>query len=133
MHEWEEYRDYWNSKINPEYGDNVAKFDVHNVGGELENYDSKDVIKSEWTSDIICQDVFEKFLVFSDGSVALCDADTDGFFKIGNVLETEPMELYNGEVFTKYRQKMLEGNILKLDHCKTCTIPRSRMYKTPTD
>lgn len=132
QHEWEEYRDYWNTQINPEYGDDVAKFDVHNVGGELDGYELRDVLKGVWYSDIKCQDVFEKFLVFSDGSVALCDADTDGFFTIGNVLETEPMEIYNGEIFTKYRQKMLEGKIMDLEHCKTCSIPRSRMYKTQT-
>lgn len=132
MHEWDEYYKYWNSMINPEYGDDVAKFDVHNVGGKLDDYDSKDVINDGLYSDVICQDVFEKFLVFSDGSVALCDADTDGFFEIGNVLKTEPMEIYNGEVFSRYRKKMLEGKILELEHCKTCTIPRSRMFKTQT-
>lgn len=132
-HEWEEYRQYWESQINPEYGDNVAKFDVHNVGGERDNYDILDVNKDICFSDLKCQDVFEKFLVFTDGSVALCDADFDGFYKIGNVLETDPMKIYNSGKIREYRQKMLEGKILKLDHCKTCTIPRSRMLKTPTE
>jgi len=132
-HEWEEYYDYWISRIDPEYGDDVVKFDVHNVGGELKDYESRDIIKFEAASDIICQDVFEKFLVYSDGAVALCNGDDNGFFEIGNVLETEPMEIYNGEVFNRYRQQMLEGNINNLEHCDTCTIPRSRMYKTPID
>lgn len=31
-HEWESYKNFWNEKLSPEYGDQVSVFDVHNWG-----------------------------------------------------------------------------------------------------
>jgi hypothetical protein len=54
----------------------------------------------------ICQDVFERMIIYSNGNVALCCADDNGFFKLGNVIDSDPIRIYNNEIFTNYREKM---------------------------
>jgi len=125
-HQWSEFLNYWTNLLNSDLGDEIVKFDIHNWGGDLVNYESKDANKDITPENNICQDVFKRMVVFSDGEVSLCCADYNGFFHIGNVLEEDPIEIYNNEIFDHYRKTMLEGNILDLEHCKTCTIIRSR-------
>ncbi|MFC1515419.1 radical SAM/SPASM domain-containing protein [Thermodesulfobacteriota bacterium] len=127
--EWNGYYNYWIKQINPDYGDDVIKFDIHNCGGVLENYEAKDINRNVKLENIICSDVFERMLIFSDGRVALCDGDYNCFFDLGNVLKSDPIEIYNNEIFDHYRKMMDEGKILDLKHCNVCTIPRSRKLK----
>jgi hypothetical protein len=54
----------------------------------------------------ICQDVFERRIIYSNGDVALCCADGNGFFKLGNVIDSDPIRIYNNEIFTNYLEKM---------------------------
>lgn len=128
-YEWHEFLNYWTELLDGDLGDEVVKFDVHNWGGDLDDYRSKDANKDIVLESKICQDVFERMIIFSDGEVSLCCADYNGFYNIGNVLETDSIEIYNSDIFTRYRKTMLDGNILDLDYCNTCTILRSRMLK----
>ncbi len=115
--------------MNKDFGDEVVKFDVHNWGEKLDDYQSMDLNKSLRLDNYIRQDVFERMIIYSNGEVALCCADDNGFYKMGNVIETNPIEIYNNKIFKKYRKMMIEGRILELEHCKICTIPRSRTLK----
>ena len=127
--EWPLFFHYWKSQLNEQFGDEVVKFDVHNWGGTLDDYQSLDTNKSLGMDNYICQDVFERMLIYSNGEVALCCAYDNGFFKMGNVVDSEPIEIFNNEIFTHYRKMMLKGKILELKHCETCSIPRSRALK----
>lgn len=118
--EWPLFYEYWNKYISKEKGDGVIRFDVHNWGKEEIELNRKD----------ICSDIFERFYVYSNGQVGFCCADDNGFFELGNVLDNDPIEIYNNEHFLKYRKYMQEGRINELEHCKGCTIPQSRENKT---
>lgn len=127
--EWPVFYTEWRKYINPEKGDDVIRFDVHNWGDKIDEYEEK-TCGNEISSNLACSDIFERFLVYSNGNVGFCCADDNGFFRLGNVIEDDPIEIYNNEIFSKYRISMKTGRIQELDHCKSCTIMRSRMRKT---
>lgn len=85
--------------------------------------------KSIGIENFICQDIFERMIIYSNGDVALCCADDNGFYNLGNVIESDPIRIYNNKIFNYYRKMMLEGRILELKHCKNCSIPRSHALK----
>jgi hypothetical protein len=127
--EWPSYLDYWSARIDRSKNDDVVKFDVHNWGDKIEAYGDQDIHKEMSIEGFVCSDVFERMFIFSNGSVALCCADDNVFYDHGNVLKADPIDIYNNEIFTRYRRTMLEGKILELKHCEGCTIPRSRSLK----
>ena len=127
--EWPLFFGYWSKQLNKDFGDEVVKFDVHSWAGEVDEYESKDLNRSLGLDNYICEDVFERMIICSNGDVALCTADDNGFFELGNVIDSDPLEVYNSEIFTHYREMMLKGRTLELEHCKDCTIPRSRALK----
>ena len=105
------------------------KFDVHNWADKLDDYQSNDLERCMRLDNYICQDVFERMWIYSNGDVGLCCADDNGFLKLGNVIDSDPIRIYNNKTFNHYRKMMMEGRIFELEHCKTCTIPRSRALK----
>lgn len=127
--EWPLFFDYWSRQVNKDFGDEVVKFDVHNWADKLDDYQSKDLNRSPGLDHYICQDVFERMWIYSNGDIGLCCADDNGFYKLGNVIDSDPIGIYNNETFNHYRKMMTEGRTLELEHCKTCTIPRSRALK----
>jgi radical SAM protein with 4Fe4S-binding SPASM domain len=76
-----------------------------------------------------CDQLYSRMIVLSNGDVALCCADDNGRYNLGNVLEDDPMEIYNNPMFTYYRKMNKEMRLLELDLCKTCTIPKSQQLK----
>ncbi len=126
-HEWLDFHELWTGRIAPSYGDEVVKFDVHNWGNKPIPYE--DLRLEQGPKPEVCQDVFERMLIYSDGSVGLCCADDNGFYDMGNVLREDPIEIYQNDIFTYYRQMMRKGRLLSLKHCATCSIPRSRALK----
>lgn len=127
--EWPLFYTEWSKYINPERGDDVIRFDMHNWGDKIDGYEEKSC-NNEMPSDLVCSDIFERFLVYSNGDVGFCCADDNGFFRLGNIIEDDPIGIYNNEIFSKYRIFMKTGRIEELDHCKSCTIMWSRMKKT---
>ncbi|MCL0062411.1 SPASM domain-containing protein [Thermodesulfovibrionales bacterium] len=127
--EWPLFFDYWSRQVNKDFGDEVVKFDVHNWADKLDDYQSKDLNRSPGLDHYICQDVFERMWIYSNGDIGLCCADDNGFYKLGNVIDSDPIGIYNNETFNHYRKMMTEDRTLELEHCKTCTIPRSRVLK----
>ncbi|CAN2040817.1 Tungsten-containing aldehyde ferredoxin oxidored uctase cofactor modifying protein [Candidatus Magnetomoraceae bacterium gMMP-15] len=121
--EWPMFYDKWTTYLSHEKGDDVIMFDEHNWGKEETSVNTEH-------SPLICSDIFERFLVYSDGRVGFCCADDNGFFDLGNVIKDDPLEIYNCEQFWKYRKYMQDGRIGELEHCKGCTIPQLREKKT---
>jgi len=128
IHEWEQFKWWWEKQIDPSYGDQVVSFDIVDCEGKVKDYKDKDVL-GDVDVPCVCDQLYSRMIVLSNGDVALCCADDNGRFNIGNVLESDPIEIYNGEVFTRYRRLMEEGRIGELELCNTCTIPRSQMMK----
>ena len=127
--EWPLFFSYWSKQLNKDFSDDVVKFNVHNWGDKLDDYQSMDPNISLKSGNYVCQDVFERILIYSNGEAGLCCADDNGFFMLGNVTDSDPIGIYNNEIFNYYRKMMLEGRIHELEHCKTCTMPRSRALK----
>lgn len=129
--EWPEFKKFWDDCLDNSMGDEVVKFDIHNWGGQLVDCCNEDHACGREISpeSLVCQDVFERMLIYSDGRVGLCCADDNGFHEFGNVLDDDPLTIYNNPLFSHYRKLMVEGRILELDHCCDCTIPRSRYLK----
>ena len=77
-----------------------------------------------------CPDLFTRFSIFASGDVALCSADQAEFFKLGNVITQDPIQIFNNDHFSHYRKKWLSNSYEELEHCKTCTVVMSRFHKT---
>jgi MoaA/NifB/PqqE/SkfB family radical SAM enzyme len=127
--EWPLFLNYWSKQLNKDFRDEVVKFDVHNWGDKSHDHQSMDPTIGLKSSNYTCQDVFERMFIYSSGDVALCCIDDNGFFMLGNVIDSDPIGIYNNQTFNYYRKMMLEGRILGLEPCKSCTRPRSRAIK----
>ena len=126
-HEWEDFKEWWKPYLNPSI-DMITSFDIIDVDGKVENYGEKDVL-SNIESPKTCDQLNNRMIVMSAGNVALCCADLDGKFNLGNVLEKDPVEIFNGPKFNLFRELISMGRIKDLDLCNKCTIPRSVMMK----
>jgi len=141
-HEWNKYHEYWSSFINKNIGDNVTKFNIHSCGDKLKNYKSVNdnlKINNLKTNDLktndlnnqynsyICEDIYDRFIIYTTGNVIFCCADTNNFNKLGNIFYDDPIKIYNNEVYTKYRKFMNENRMNELELCKNCTLAQSRM------
>jgi len=127
--EWPLFFDYWSKELNKDFGDQVGKFDIHNYAGLVNKYENKDPNRNLELGNYICEDLSTRLIIYSNAEVCFCDADTNGFFKLGNVIDSDPIRIFNNEIFNYYRKMMQEGRTLELEHCKDCTIPRSRALK----
>jgi radical SAM protein with 4Fe4S-binding SPASM domain len=77
-----------------------------------------------------CPDLFTRLSIFVSGDVALCAADQAEYFKLGNVIHQDPIQIFNNKLFSHYRKKWLSNSYKELDHCKDCTVVTSRFHKT---
>lgn len=126
--EWAEFQEYWLSQLDPARDDDVFVFDIHNCAGSIEDYDEFDV-NPDVELGTVCEELTKRIMILSNGDVAFCNADINGFYDLGSALDTDPLKIFNNETFNRVRQTMAEGRIHELEHCKECTIPRSRVLK----
>lgn len=125
-HEWNDYYKYWSSLINKNLGDEVTKFNIHSCGNKLKDY--KSVNSGVNTNKLyICEDIYDRFIIYTTGNVIFCCADTNNFNKLGNIFKDDPIEIYNNEIYTKYRKFMHENRMNELELCKNCTLYKSRI------
>jgi hypothetical protein len=80
-----------------------------------------------------CSDLYERFFVYVDGGVGLCCADQQGWFNLGNVLDEDPVVIFNRGKFAEHRQAMEEGRIATLEHCSNCSLIMSRLERQYLD
>lgn len=139
--QWDDYYAYWSKLINKQKGDDILRFDVHNCGGKVEGYDemtlvgtSEDPALDEFVEEgeetTLCPDLFERFIVFADGSIGFCSSDQDGYFDFPNILDADPIDIFNSSVYETYRKVWEDRREMELPHCSTCTITQSRNNKT---
>ncbi|EDP61555.1 Predicted Fe-S oxidoreductase [alpha proteobacterium BAL199] len=136
--EFDEYFAHWDARVSSRKNDEIVKFPIHNCGGKVEDFENKvvpgtgsslfsdDYAKSDG---FLCPDLFERLIVFANGRIGLCSSDQDEYFDIGNALFSDPVELFNSDVFERYRAEWLKGRWRELDHCRTCSITQSRNAK----
>lgn len=126
-HEWPAYKAFWEARIDSSKGDAVIKFDVHNCGSRISDYETMKIQDAEIIEP--CIDLWERIIVFTSGAYAFCSADQSGYFDLGNAIDHDPVEVFNNEIFQRYRERMLANDWQALDHCRTCSIPLSRQNK----
>jgi hypothetical protein len=78
---------------------------------------------------LICQDIFERLIIYANGDIGFCCIDDNGFFKLGIALDDDPIHIFNSPPFTHYRTMMNNGKINELEHCQNCLLPRSRLLR----
>jgi len=129
IHEEYDFTQAWNSVLNPLYGDAVEPFPVVECNGNIKDYSSIDALDGVETMNYTCKELFQRMIVTSEGNVNLCCGDGSETIKMGNVLNQDPIEIYNNPIFTKYREYFVAGRKQELDICKNCTAPRSHKLK----
>jgi len=129
--EWLAYKSFWEARIDKSKGDAVIKFDVHNCGSRILDYQQMAIDEGDNIEP--CIDLWERIIVFASGAYAFCSADQSGYFDLGNALDKDPIDVFNNETFTYHRNQMLAGRWHDLEHCRTCTIPLSRQNKDQVD
>jgi len=128
--EWPDFKRRWEKRLDHSYGDAVVSFDVVDAAGKIKDYDGKDVRSGEEVP-LYCNQIHERITIMSNGDIALCCADDNADFHIGNILteDIDPIKAYNGAVFKRYRKLLKAGDRKGLLPCETCTIPRSDLRK----
>lgn len=76
-----------------------------------------------------CNRIFASAVVQWDGTVVPCCFDKDGEFVVGNLLEQPFEEVWRGEKFQAFRQRILTGTRPAM--CANCTEGLSGMYSQP--
>lgn len=99
---------------------------------ELDESGNVYLTSHELEENALCPDLFSRLSIFASGDTALCSADQAEYFQIGNVIKEDPIDVFNNENFTHYRDKWVCQKHADLDYCKNCTIAISRFNKTYT-
>ena len=129
--QWDEYYEFWSQFISPEKGDDIIQFDIHNCADKIDGYNEMLANGQKYKDEgyMICPDLFERFIVFASGLVGFCSADQGSYFDFGNVLDNDPITIFNNQTYKKYRKAHLEKRQNELEYCRTCTISNSRHFK----
>lgn len=131
--EVEPFKTYWNNYIDKSYGDEITIYDIHNIGGSLEDFDEVKVEGGKASNINFCKDLMLGMMIYADGTVPLCCADANAdFVKSSNIFETSLEEAFNSEQRVYIKNMILQGRINELPHCGVCTLPES-VSKTGRD
>lgn len=65
---------------------------------------------------------FVQMVIRPDGGVSRCCQDVYGNETLGNVKDNTIQEIWNGEKYRQYREKMLNGERCTVSYCKDCDI-----------
>lgn len=118
--EWNNFAAFWSELLDLEQGDMILSFPAHNWADA----------ETEVKKDMICPYVFDRIVINSRGDVQFCCIDFDAdFYRLGNVKEQDPIELFNNEIFKNARKLMTEKEINRLHKCKYCDVPIKRQHR----
>jgi uncharacterized radical SAM superfamily Fe-S cluster-containing enzyme len=102
--EWNDYYNYWNSRLNIDSGDMVLCYDMYNHNGNVVSSDPK---QSAVTT---CPELTNRMTIRHNGTLSLCCGDhTAETFEYGNASTADPLALYNTGHFLAIRSKLLMG------------------------
>lgn len=123
--EWEDYKKYWSKYLDFSKGDAVLYFREHNwADHEYENAVSAPKVIPKTCK---CYYIYDRLCIDGHGNVKLCCIDINAdWFPLGNVLTTDPIKLFNSQLFTDFRTLMDKGEINKIKPCSTCDVPAER-------
>jgi sulfatase maturation enzyme AslB (radical SAM superfamily) len=120
VHQWEDYKAYWESKLNKEKGDMIIGYDVRPWYQEVS---AKNVNYNENISKSPCHHVFDRLIVLVDGRVPMCCGDFNlGEYIMGNMNDTPLIDIFNCDEYKRIRKINLAGNKNQIDMCKNCAL-----------
>ncbi|HEB71925.1 MAG TPA: radical SAM protein [Nitrospirae bacterium] len=124
LDEWEGFKEYWAPKLSFDKGDLIIAYDMNTMGGEVSS--KENLVSDKIDRDIEkapCNQVFERLIVLSDGTVPLCCEDTPKFkYAQGSALETPPIDIFNSTGFENIRRLHLDGEKNRIPLCAQCTV-----------
>lgn len=68
----------------------------------------------------VCPEIWDKLSINWDGSVSACCSDYDNIMIVGNIMENDLREIFNGAKEKKFREVLKDDNYDKLPLCKDC-------------
>jgi radical SAM protein with 4Fe4S-binding SPASM domain len=124
--QWDRFQEFWLSVISPEKNDFITLYDAHTWGGKVAA--KAEVLKGHFDVNLErmpCH-LLNNLIVLSDGSVPLCCEDwLDSPFRLGNVRDRHPMEIFNSRKFERIREVHAEGRKNAIPICRECTVLHS--------
>lgn len=122
--EWEPYRQYWQSRITPEKGDQISCYDMHTWGGRVgTKQQGKEAPYPEEIEQEPCHHIFRKLTILADGSIPLCSEDLlTAQFDFGNIHTADPIDLFNSPKLQAMRALHLSGQKCLIKICSECPI-----------
>ncbi len=110
----DEFVDFWRDRV-----DRVRVYEEHSKGGNFGSLPKGySVTSSEERRP--CLKPFSDFIIYWDGSVALCNHDWDRRDAIGNVNQNSIKEIWHNEKYKKIREAHITNNNELEELCKTC-------------
>jgi len=122
--QWEAFKQFWLSRLSPDKGDILIAYDMNSMGGEVcAKEDLVGSVLDEEIERMPCNQVFDRLIVLRDGTVPFCCEDTPRAANaMGSALETEPIDIFNSEPFSKAREIHSRGEKNSIPLCRECTV-----------
>jgi len=153
-HEWEPFKNYWQSKVDRLKGDDVYSYNEHNWGGYEfttakkyspdKTFDSSTTIQkqldykkkllnknySEEIERVPCHYVFESLIILADGTLSLCPPDfLEAQFITAKVPDQTPIEAFNSLAYKRMREIHLNESKNNIELCRKCTVLYSNVSR----
>lgn len=110
----DEFVEFWQSRV-----DRVRVYEEHSKGGNYGSLsESHNVAVSEKRQP--CLKPFGDFIIYWDGSVALCNHDWDRKDAIGNVNHNSIKEIWQNDKYKRIRDAHIKNNDNLEELCKRC-------------
>ena len=76
-----------------------------------------------------CHQLFDRLLIFWDGTATVCCADIDGALSVGNFNDSSLEDLWHSDAFNLIRKQHLERDLTGLPTCRMCDSSDAEHYE----
>jgi radical SAM protein with 4Fe4S-binding SPASM domain len=92
------------------------KYDYNNRGGNIEAGEGKEIGG-------YCERPFQQMYINAFGKAVLCCSDYKFQVIMGDIRKQKLKDIWNGEMYTKYREQLKTGERKGLTLCENCNYP----------
>lgn len=126
--EFRPFKKYWEGR-----GLNVSNYEINNRSGTLQDYESRQPVKSFLFKRArksmgrkifkgACPHAFGIMHILKNGDVPLCANDWHNRHILGNVREQSIREIYNSPRMNEFRELMEQGRFDEIEACRDCSF-----------
>jgi len=124
---WNEYKAYWDARIDRQKGDLINSYNAHNWVGEAPVKVGR---RTDDMEKLECYQVFDRAFILADGTLSMCSCDLHHpFVAIGNVADADVIDVYNNQRMKDIREIHVSGRKNTIDICRQCNMLYSREHK----